>query len=165
MSRLRPHLQIHQVVPSFVLPATQGKVLKLWDYKMRKNLVILFHHGSSCLPCREKLTEFAENYGEFVKLETEILAISSEGGENTEKLRGELNLPYPLLSDPGGRVIEKYTYWQGDNQAPSPSVFVTDRFGTLFFQQIEQEITGLVQREEILKWLYFIQSQCPECSI
>jgi len=162
---LSPRLQVHQLVPPFALPAGQGKVLKLWDYKMRKNLVILFHYGSSCLPCREKLTEVAENYGEFVKLETEILAVSSEGEENNEKLRGELNLPFPLLSYPAGRVIEKYTYWQGDNRTPSPSVFVTNRFGTLFFQQIAEEITGLLQGEEILKWLLFIQSQCPECSI
>ena len=42
-----------------------------------------------------------------MKLETEILAVSSEGKENNEKLRGELNLPFPLLSDPAGRVIEK----------------------------------------------------------
>jgi peroxiredoxin len=41
-----------------------------------------------------------------VKLETEILAISSEGIETNRKSSAELGLPYPLLSDPEGRAIE-----------------------------------------------------------
>ena len=165
LSSLSPRLQIHQMVPPFTLRSGQGKEVKLWDYKMRKNLVILFHHGSNCSVCREKLKDFADHYREFAELETEILAISSGDEEDTEMLRTELDLPYPLLSDPEGRTTEKYTYWQRGNRVPLPSVFVTDRYGMLVFQQIADEITGLPDRKEILSWLNFIQSQCPECSV
>lgn len=132
---------------------------------MRKNLVILFHHGSNCSVCREKLKDFADHYREFADLETEILAISLEDEEDTEILRIELDLPYPLLTDPEGRTTEKYTCWQRDTRAPLPSVFVMDRYATLVFQQIANEITGLTDRKEILSWLNFIQSQCPEHSV
>jgi peroxiredoxin Q/BCP len=160
-----PRLRIHELVPPFALPSTQGKEVKLWDYKMRKNLVILFYHGEGCSRCKEELKMFAEHYGELVKLEAEMLAISRDGLERSRSLSAELGLPYPLLADPEGRVIEKYTYWRKDTEATLPSVFVTDRYGTLYHQLIADEITGLPDLKEILSWLGFIQSQCPECSI
>lgn len=160
-----PRLRIHELVPPFTLPSTRGKEVRLWDYKMRKNLVILFYRGDGCSRCKEKLKVFAEHYGELVKLEAEMLAISADGLEGTRAVSAELGLPYPLLSDPEGRVIEKYTFWRKDAKAALPSVFVTDRYGTLYHQLIADETTGLPDLKEILSWLQFIQSQCPECSI
>jgi peroxiredoxin Q/BCP len=137
----------------------------VWDYKMRKNLVILFYHGSVCSSCRERLKTFAARYEELVKLETEILAISSEGAEISRRLSAELGLPYPLLSDPEGRAIEAYTYWGVSRRTALPSIFVTDRYGTLHYQCIADEVTRIPNPEEVLSWIEFIQSQCPECSI
>jgi len=165
LQSLKPLLQIYELVSPFTLPSSQGGEVKLWDYKMRKNLVILFYHGTECSSCWKKLKMLAENYEELVKLETEILAISSETIEKSGKLSAELGLPYPLLSDPEGRVVEKYTCWLADEKAVLPSVFITDRYGTFYYQCISNEITGLPEREEIFSWLSFIQSQCPECSI
>ncbi len=165
MQSLAPRLGIQELVPLFTLPSTQGGEVKLWDYKMRKNLVILFYHGSDCTPCREELRMFAENYDELVELEAQILAISSDNLERCEELSAEYGLPYPLLSDPEGSVIKKYTYWHADRAAALPSVFVTDRYGTLYYQSISDEATVLPPVEEVLSWLEFIRSQCPECSI
>jgi peroxiredoxin len=162
---IEPRLEINGLVPAFTLPSSQGGEVKLWDYKMRKNLVILFYHGSECSSCRERLKTFAVRYEELVKLETEILAISSEGVETNRRLGTELGLPYPLLSDPEGRAIEEYTYWDGGRRAALPSIFVTDRYGTLHYTCIADEITRIPDPEEVLSWLEFIQSQCPECSI
>ena len=162
---IEPRLEINGLVPPFTLPSSQGGEVKLWDYKMRKNLVILFYHGGECSSCRERLKTFAAGYEELVRLETEILAISSEGLETSRKLGIELSLPYPLLSDPEGRVIEAYTYWGVDRRAALPSIFVTDRYGTLHSQCIADEMTRIPDPEEVLSWIEFIQSQCPECSI
>lgn len=163
LESLAPRLEISHLVPSFTLPSSQGGEVGLWDYKMRKNLLILFYHGADCTLCREKLTMLAEKYEELVKLETEVLAISADALERSREVSAELGLPYPLLSDPEGKVIEKFTYWQGEKEAASPSVFITDRYGTLYYQLISDEIGGLPDLPEILSWLHFIQSQCPEC--
>jgi peroxiredoxin len=85
--------------------------------------------------------------------------------EESTELSARLGLPYPLLSDPEGRAIERYTYWGEEGDEPLPSLFVIDRYGTLHYQCITQEVTELPEGEEILSWLNFIQSQCPECSI
>lgn len=163
LESLKPRLEISQLVPSFTLPSSQGGEVELWDYKMRKNLLILFYHGADCPACRKELKMLAENYGELVELEAEVLAISSDALERSREVSVKLNLPYPLLSDPEGKVIEKFTHRQGEKKAASPSVFITDRYGTLYYQLISDEISGLPDLAEILSWLRFIQSQCPEC--
>jgi len=132
---------------------------------MRKNLVMLFCHGGECSLCRESLKMCAENYKELVKLEAEMVAISSDSLDMMRNLSDELDLPYPLLSDPEGRVIEKYTYWRGDEKATLPSVFVRDRYGAPYYQFMANNIAELPERAEILRWLDFIQRQCPVCSI
>ncbi len=74
MQSLKPQLRIHEPIALFTLPSSQGGEGKLWDYKMLRNLVILYS-----IPMRanvpfvkERLKMFAENHEELVKLETEI---------------------------------------------------------------------------------------------
>jgi hypothetical protein len=93
---LQPRLGIHESVPLFALPSDRGKEVKLWDYKMRKNLVIFFYHGNACSLCGKRLMMFAEHYGELVRLETEILAISSDRIE--EALRRVQSFPLDSAS-------------------------------------------------------------------
>ncbi len=62
-------LQLQELVPPFELPSSGGEKVRLWDYKMRKNLVILFHHGDRCPQCRARLKLFSERYEEFLRCE------------------------------------------------------------------------------------------------
>jgi len=90
-------LHLQELVPPFELPSNGGEKVNLWDYKMRKNLVILFHHGGRCSLCRMRLRSFAEHYKDVSDRESEILAISSDDLETNRRLAIELDLPYPLL--------------------------------------------------------------------
>jgi hypothetical protein len=44
--------------------------------------------------------------------------------------------------------------------APSSAVFLTDRFGEIFFSARHPE--ALPDAAEVLRWLEFINAQCPE---
>ena len=44
-------------------------------------------------------------------------------------------------------------------------MFVTDRYGTLHYQHMMDEITEIPDLEVVLSLLEFIQSQCRECSV
>jgi len=44
--------------------------------------------------------------------------------------------------------------------APSSAIFITDRYGEIFFSARHPE--PLPDAAEVLKWLEFINSQCPE---
>lgn len=155
-----------EVVPHFKLPSSKDIDIDLWDYKQRKNLVIIFYHGSGCIFCQRKLGEYARIHRkakEFRYL-AEILAVSFDDSRETKKYVKKASLPFPVLSDVKEEITEKYTYKDEIRRSPSPSIFITDRFGTLHYQKITREADDLPDGEEVLDWLLGINMDCPECS-
>ncbi|MEM2514288.1 MAG: redoxin domain-containing protein [Candidatus Bathyarchaeia archaeon] len=76
MGRVKPKLELQEVVPYLNLPSNNGLNVNIWDFKQRKNLVLVFHHGKACSHCRNKLKELAKEYKEIQFLEAEVLAVS-----------------------------------------------------------------------------------------
>ncbi len=150
-------------MPWFELASTQDKILSIWDYKHKKNLVILFFRSSDCQSSREYLLELNAGYKDFTDSKTEIIAITSDSLENLKKLASELGIMFPMLSDKNGVVINKYTYSDDSGKHPMPSIFITDQFGALYFQEITKDEKELLSIKEVLDWINFIEKQCPEC--
>ena len=46
---------------------------------------------------------------------------------------------------------------------PSPAVLVADQWGEVFYIAAKSDIRELPQVEEVLEWLRYVQSRCPEC--
>jgi peroxiredoxin len=157
-------LALREVVPYLSLPSHMSKNVNLWDFKQRKNLVIIFHHGKQCNHCSEKLKKLAKIYKNIQELEAEVLAVSFDGFSEAKKQAEMDDIPFPLLSDLSGETTERFTYTDLFKNAPVPSIFITDRFGELRFQKIADEAEDLPSEVEILSWLLLIQTECPECS-
>lgn len=162
--KVEPKLELQEVVPHLNLPSSNSLNVNIWDFKQRKNLIIVFHHGRACNHCREKLKELANAYAEIQFLEAEVLAVSFDGIEDLKRQREEDALPFPLLSDKNGATSERFTFVDKSKNTLFPAIFVTDRFGALRFQKIAEEATGLPSTSEILSTLSLIQIECPECS-
>jgi peroxiredoxin len=152
-----------KIVPYFRLPATDRlKHLGPWDYKQHKNLVLFFFHSPRCMPCHQLLGDLAKGYFEFPQLNTEVLAISQAGIEELGQLQRELELPFPLLSDMGGKVFGTYLGQVGSS-LPKTAVFIADRYGALYTSATAADADELPSEREIRDWLWFIEIQCPEC--
>ncbi len=157
-------LKLREVVPYLGLPSNRNVHISLWDFKQRKHLVIIFHHGSKCSFCRKKLKDFAEVYKEIQKLNAEVLAVSFESIDQIKRQAEEDDIPFPMLADTYGEATESFTYTDEKRKAPFPSVFITDKFGELRKQEIAAEADKLLVKEEVLSWLWLLETECPECS-
>jgi len=62
MKPLSDKLKLSEVVPYLNLPSNKNRGINLWDLKQKKNLIIIFYHGSKCDHCKKKLKELAEVY-------------------------------------------------------------------------------------------------------
>jgi peroxiredoxin len=155
------------MIPSFNLPvANRQGCLGPWDYKQRRNLVLVFFHADHCQACRGLLRELSEGYSEFQRLEAEVLAISQAEVETLRQLAHDLGLPFPVLSDRGGRVFDDYFGGHERLRKIAPhgaGVFVADRWGSLFTMKIADRGHSLPGESEIREWLEFIEIQCEEC--
>lgn len=156
-------LEVKKVVPWFELISNQDKRISVWDYKQKKNLIILFFRNSDSQSSQKYLLELNIGYKDFIDLKTEILAITSDNLKNLRKFASRHGIFFPMLSDENGEVINRYTYKDDSDKYPMPSVFITDRFGALYYQTIARDESELPSKSELLDWIEFIERQCPEC--
>jgi len=137
----------------FELPASDGRTVRLWDYRLRRNLVLFFHHGAACPRCRAELVRFARHYPAYRERDAEVLAIGPDSLAAGAQLAGSLGLPFPLLADPAGSAAER----QG---VDLPAIVVANRVEEIWAAWAPSDELDLPSQEEILSWLEFIVIQC-----
>jgi hypothetical protein len=146
-----PHSR--RYLAAFELPAADGRPVRLWDFRQRRNLVLFLHHGSTCPRCRAELVRFARHYPAYRERATEVLAIGPDGPALSADLAETLALPFPLLSDPGGLVAARQAL-------QPPAVLIGDRFEEIWAAWAPRSDLELPSQEEIVGWLEFISIQC-----
>jgi peroxiredoxin Q/BCP len=157
-------LELYKVVPNLNLPSTEGRNIKITDYKQKNNLLLYFYSGGQCFNCLERLRSFAALYESYKNMNTEILGISSDQLADSKLLKKEYRIPFPLLSDSDGKQMDKLTkVVEGE---AVPSVLILDRFGSLYSQWVVSHEEGDLPEDKIfLQTLEYIETQCPECGI
>ena len=73
--------------------------------------------------------------------------------EDSRKLTGRLGLRFPLLSDPGLRVIAAYGVAMAGRPIAVPAVFVVDRDRKILHRHIGTSVTDRPSPEAILAHL------------
>ena len=153
-------LQPGQVIPAFTLPDADGMPHSPWDYKQRQHLILLFTGNSSSSETRGLLRAFARAYTSLREEECSILAISPDTVIANLRTGEELNLPYPLLADPKGEVISRYTQWNATAGTLNPSIVLADRYNSLYKQWIAGSKDDLPPIEELLESLRYLNKLC-----
>lgn len=103
-------LKIGSKAPSFSLPDQDGKIHSLSDYKAKK--VLLYFYPKDDTPgCTTEACNFRDGYKDFEKMGLVILGISKDSAKSHKKFADKFHLPFPLLSDEAGEVVEKYNSW------------------------------------------------------
>lgn len=96
--------------PSFSLPDQNGKMHSLSDYKGKK--VLLYFYPKDNTPgCTTEACNFRDGYKDFEKMGLVILGVSKDSVKSHKKFAEKFELPFSLLSDETGEVVEKYGSW------------------------------------------------------
>ena len=100
-------IEVGEMAPDFQLPATNGKTIRLYDYK-NKNIVLLFffdHHSERCL---DRVLKLAEDYGQFKDTGVAVLPVSILRVDEGRKLAECLSLPFPIICDENHAAVQDY---------------------------------------------------------
>jgi peroxiredoxin len=152
-----------QLIRDFTLTSTLGQPISLSDYRGRSNLVLVFAGGGDGSPDLRILAEIAADYARFLDGQTQVLAIMQCTQAKAARIKEEAKLPFPLLVDEDGRIHRPAG--AADNYGhPATAIYITDRFGEVFAVYRAAEGHTMPDLQEIVTWLAFINSQCPECS-
>ena len=97
-----------QQAPDFELPDNNGDLVKLSDFKGKKNVVLFFYPKDFTGGCTAEACSFRDSYEDFTDAGAEVIGISSDDVISHRKFAREHKLPFILLSDKGGKVKELF---------------------------------------------------------
>lgn len=126
--------------PDFTLQADDGKEVSLSDYRGKK-VVLYFYPKDGTPGCTREAIEFKEMAKEFEREGAVILGVSKDSIKSHEKFKQKHDLPFTLLSDPEGKVLDLYGVWK------KKSLYGRTFMGT-------QRTTFLVDEKGIVKRTY-----------
>lgn len=94
----------------FQLADETGKMVRLSDFRGKK-IVIYFYPKDNTPGCTREACGFRDVYDEFLARGAVVIGISKDTAPSHARFKTRYNLPFYLLSDPDGQVIEAYGAW------------------------------------------------------
>ena len=155
-------LSNRQLVPPLTIHTPDGRTVRAWDYKQKKNLVIAFL-DTDCAPCEDFLRALVTNAAELRDKTAVALIVFLE--QPTRRVTDSLPPGIIVGADMPGNSARAFL---GEDAFASRGfvrggVFVTDRYGELFAQwTIERHKFPAIA--EILAALDHVEIACDECS-
>lgn len=104
-------LRTGDLAPDFEGVADGGQKVLLSDFRGRK--VILYFYPKDGTPgCMLEACSFRNLHEEFKARNAVILGISADSLESHDRFKKRHKLPFPLLSDPQGKIASAYGVWR-----------------------------------------------------
>lgn len=104
-------LNVGEKAPDFNLADEGGKKIALSDFAGQK-VVLYFYPKDDTSGCTKEAIGFTEHKKKFESQKVKILGVSKDSVESHQKFCDKYQLKITLLSDPDGKMLEKYGVWQ-----------------------------------------------------
>lgn len=117
--------------PELALVDQRGRAFRLAELRGLKSAVLFFYPKDNTLMCTREACAFRDRYEEFVSLGAVVVGISDDSTASHERFAARWDLPYPLLSDPGGITRKRYGVTGLLGLLKGRSTFVIDRAGII----------------------------------
>ena len=114
-------------------------------------------HAADCESCRTYLRRLTRRHDDINEWDGRVAVLLPHGLAAAEKLRSDLELPFPVLADADGEVAVR-TGVQGGG------MIIADQWGEIFFEAAGgPEVHSFPAVDEVVEWLRYLAIQCPEC--
>jgi len=121
-------------VPQFKLDSTSGEI-NIDTYEGNPTIIVFYPQDNSKV-CSNQLAVYNEALPIFRRYNANILAISTDDMTSHEKFAKQLNLRFPLLSDPEGVIGQKFGVFDTKSGRHRRAIFVLDNEQDIAFSQI-----------------------------
>jgi peroxiredoxin len=166
-------LPVGAQAPEFALKDSNGKLVRSRDLLALGPLVIKFFRGRWCPYCVTELEAWRDLYGKLREHDALLVAITPQTERQSDFMVGQHGLPFPVLTDPGNTVAEKFglvytlpeyhrdyylsilvnlPFVNGDKswRLPLPATYVLDRHGRVVHAEAHADFRVRPEPEEAL---------------
>jgi peroxiredoxin len=95
------------------------------------------------------LASYARNWDRFNREGVNLAGISVDPIENNQAMVEKLLLPFPLLSDPEGRVIKEWAVWNDSEAIAKPSIFAIRKDGSIPWAYVGRDFADRPTDDEL----------------
>lgn len=97
-------------VPHFSVTDEEGNKISSKDLKGQK-YVIYFYPRDNTPGCTKEACSIRDDYAAFKKLKILVFGVSKDSAASHKKFKDKFELPFPLLMDEEGKLIESFGAW------------------------------------------------------
>ena len=132
-----PGLGVGEKAVDFILPNTEGKYVALQGLLKSSKVALVFVRSADWCPfCRKQLQDLQTGLPEIAATGAQLVAISYDAPATNAAAAAKLGLSFPLLSDPGSKIIDAYGIRNLEAKGrgvgiPHPVVFILDQQGII----------------------------------
>lgn len=101
-------------IPAVKLKSDSGDTISLKDYE-GSPVVLYFYPKDDTPGCTKEACAFRDAKAEMQEFGAVVFGVSGDSVESHEKFRDKYDLNFPLLSDPGFKVSEKFGAYREKN--------------------------------------------------
>ncbi|HWA99603.1 MAG TPA: peroxiredoxin [Pirellulales bacterium] len=124
--------------PDFSMMGTDGKVHKLSDYRGKKAVVIAWFPKAKTGGCTKECKSMKEFGKELRKYDVAYFTASCDTPEYNKEFATELDLDYPILSDPSKEVATAYGVVHEGRAVPERWTFYIGKDGKIAY--VDKEV-------------------------
>jgi mycoredoxin-dependent peroxiredoxin len=128
-------LQVGDDAPDFELPASGNHLIKLSDFRGKKNVLLAFYPFAFSPVCSLQLPGLQQQLDQFKSLNTEVLGISVDSKHSSTAFAEHLHLDFPLVSDFNKEITQAYGVLREGGFAER-ALFVIDQAGRIAYAHI-----------------------------
>ncbi len=145
--------------PDFELPTADLEMIRLGDFRDRKNVVLFFYPKDDTPGCTLEATDFSELNDRFQALETQVIGISRDTCIRHADFRDKYGLTVELAADVDGQVCRAYGVLQerevnGEKRVGvQRSTFVIDKSG-----RIRHALYGVAPKGHAIEVLELVEA-------
>jgi thioredoxin-dependent peroxiredoxin len=96
--------------PAFALPDGKGHKVSLGDFA-GKDVILYFYPRDDTPGCTKEACGFRDLWKQIQKTGAVVVGVSPDSPDSHRKFASKYDLPFPLLSDPDRKVMERYGAW------------------------------------------------------
>lgn len=147
--------------PDFVLKDADGKDVRLSTFG-GKAIVLFFYPKDHTPGCTIQAKRFRDSFEEIVAQGAVVVGVSLDDVESHCAFRDKHGLPFPILSDPEGRVHDLYDAWRTSllgrsSFAVRRCTFIIDPDGII--RKVYRRVNVLGHAKEVQRELERLQAQ------
>jgi thioredoxin-dependent peroxiredoxin len=124
-------IAVGDLAPEFTLQSQNGEAVSLKQMLGETEIVLYFYPKDNTPGCTAEAHAFRDRYEVFKEMGAEVIGVSSDSVNSHRDFASKCDLPFTILSDPGGAVRKLYGVPSSLGFLPGRVTYIIDKEGVV----------------------------------